>query len=88
MGTTNDKQKPFTTPTPPKEGNLHPPAPFKGETFGYNSPLIPLLFPSFGGGRGWLAGVVKGRGMFSLLVIFFCLNPSLGSRNDVIVSLT
>ena len=40
----------------------HPPAPFKGGTFGNNSPLISLLFPSYGG-----AGVV-GRGMF----LFVC----------------
>ena len=60
MGTTNDKQKPFTTPAhhplpPPKEGNR------RGIT-GELSGIIPPLkgaggckFPSFGG-----VGVVKG----------------------------
>ena len=61
-GATNDKQK------------KHPPTPFKGGTFRYNSPLIPLL---------WREQGVVGRGMFSWLVIFACLRHSLGSRNDI-----
>jgi len=43
---------------------------FRGSGSVKNSSPIPLLFPSFGGGSGWWAGVVKAGGCNQLFIIY------------------